>query len=45
MSKGRENKHKDFYMVQQSPPTSTPPSTPSLRISLSKPFKTSNAYN
>ena len=45
MSKGRENKHKDFYIVQQSLPTSTPLSTPGLRISLSKPPKTSNAYN
>ena len=39
MSKGRESKLKDFYAVRQSPPTSTPPSTPGLRISLSKPFQ------
>ena len=39
MSKGRESKLKDFYVVRQSPPTSTPPSTPGLRISLSKPFQ------
>ena len=39
------NKHKDFYVVWQSLPTSTPPSTPNLRISLSKPPKASNAYN
>ena len=37
MSKGRESKLKDFYVVRQSPPTSTPPSSPGLRISLSKP--------
>ena len=35
MSRGRESKLKDFYVVQQSLPTSTPPSNPSLRISLS----------
>ena len=45
MSKGRENKHKDFYVVRQSTPTSKRPSNPNLRISLSKPSKTSNAYN
>ncbi|KAH9735465.1 protein kinase domain-containing protein [Citrus sinensis] len=39
MSKGRESKLKDFYVVRQSPPTSTPPSTPGLRISLSEPFQ------
>ena len=39
MSKGRENRHNDFYVVRQSPPTSTPPSTPGLRISLSEPFQ------
>ncbi|KAH9686773.1 3-oxo-Delta(4,5)-steroid 5-beta-reductase [Citrus sinensis] len=39
MSKGRESKLKDFYVVRQSPPMSTPPSTPGLRISLSEPFQ------
>ena len=39
MSKGRESKLKDFYVVRQSPPTSTPPSDLSLKISLSKPFQ------
>ena len=39
MSKGRESKLKDFYVVLQSPLTSTPPSTPSLKISLSEPFQ------
>ena len=39
MSKGRESKLKDFYVVRQSSPTSTPPSTPGLRISLSEPFQ------
>ena len=32
-------------MVRQSPPTSTPPSDPSSRISLSKPFQGFNDYN
>ena len=45
MSKGWENKQKDFYVVRQSPPTSTPPSNSNLRISLSKPSKASKAYN
>ena len=44
-SKGGESKHKYFYVVRQSPPTSTPPSKLSLKISLSKPPKASNAYN
>ncbi|KAH9650410.1 retrovirus-related pol polyprotein from transposon RE2 [Citrus sinensis] len=39
MSKGRENKLNDFYVARQSPPTSMPPSTPGLRISLSEPFQ------
>ena len=39
MRKGRKSKLKNFYVVRQSPPMSTPPSTPSLRISLSKPFQ------
>ena len=44
-SKGRKSKHKYFYMVRQFPLTSTPPSKLSLRISLSKPLKASNAYS
>ena len=32
-------------MVRQSPPTSTPPSDPSSKISLSKPFQGFNDYN
>ena len=39
MSKGRESKLKSFYVVRQSPPTSTTPNTPGLMISLSKPFQ------
>ena len=38
-SKGGESKHKYFYVVRQSPPTSTPLSQPNSRISLSKPPK------
>ena len=30
-------KHRDFYVVRPTSPTSTPPSFPSLRIPLSKP--------
>ena len=32
MSKGRESKLKNFYVVRLSSPTSTPPSTPGLRF-------------
>ena len=45
MGRERESKLKDFYVVRQSSPTSTPPSNPNLKISLSKPPKVSNAYN
>ena len=34
-----ENKHNGFYLVRQSLPTFTPPNSPDLRISLSKPLK------
>ena len=40
-----KNEHKDFYVVRLSPPTSTPPSSPGLRISLSKSPKVQVLYN
>ena len=44
MSKGRESKHNDFYVVRQSPPTSTPPNSLGLEDFTKQASKASNAY-